>query len=275
MDDRRQTIQAGSDSYYALRFTAPEKRDAIAALHGVITEIAEVTEECSDAGVARLKLHWWREELERTWQGNPQHPATKCLYPYLSEYNLPVEYLQELIDGNLMDLDQSTYAGFSELALYCHRVSGTTQSMITEILGYHDHQTARYAADLGIALKLIEIICNLRHAVQQGRNYIPRDDLARLNLTTETLLRGEHKPQLTELLAEQAVRARKRLQGAKDRLPTGDEPAQVFGLILAAIAEARLKEVEADKFRVMDQRIELTPVRKLWIAWRTARKYRR
>lgn len=272
---QRRTILPGSDIYYALRFAPPGKQNAISALHGVVTEISEVVQKCSDAGVARLKLQWWHDELERTWQGDPQHPTTKNLHPYLSEYNLPVEYLQELVDGNVMDIDKFTYAGFSELALYCHRISGTTQALITEILGYSNHQTSRYATDLGIALKLIEIICNLQHSVQRGRSYIPRDELEKFQLTPESLLRREHTQQLTELLAHQSTRARERLVRARERLSNTDQPSQVFGLILAAIAAARLDEVETDDFRVLSQRIELTPVRKLWIAWRTARRHRR
>ena len=58
-------------------------------------------------------------------------------------------------------------------------------------------------------------------------------------------------------------------------MPTGDRYTQRTGLIMAAIYEATLEEIEKDNFHVMQQRVSLTPIRKLWIAWRTARKEKR
>ena len=39
----------------------------------------------------------------------------------------------------------------------------------------------------------------------------------------------------------------------------------------SAMALALLDEIERDDYRVLHQRIALTPIRKLWIAWRAAR----
>ena len=41
---------------------------------------------------------------------------------------------------------------------------------------------------------------------------------------------------------------------------------------MAAIYRTLLDEIERDGYRVLDRRIALTPLRKLWIAWKTARR---
>lgn len=273
--DPNKPIRPGSDLYYALLFIPGEKRDACNAVHALCTEISSVIDECIDAGIARRKLQWWRDEIHRTYADHPQHPATRALHAWLSRYNLPEEYLHELIDGSLMDLDQLDYAEFSELALYCHRVAGSTQLMVTEILGYDHHRTPRYASDLGIALKLMDLICNLQHAVQHGRNYLPRDEMREFNVDRQTLLRRDESAALRQLLASQANRARDFARRAINRLPDADRARQTPGLILAAIAESRLDEIESDGFQVLSRKTDLTPLRKLWIAWRTARSARR
>jgi phytoene synthase len=52
-------------------------------------------------------------------------------------------------------------------------------------------------------------------------------------------------------------------------LPVADRRAQRPGLIMAAIYATLLAEIERDGFRVLTQRTSLTPLRKLWIAWKT------
>jgi phytoene synthase len=38
---------------------------------------------------------------------------------------------------------------------------------------------------------------------------------------------------------------------------------------MAAIYRTLLEEIQADGFQVLDRRTSLTPLRKLWLAWRT------
>jgi phytoene synthase len=52
-------------------------------------------------------------------------------------------------------------------------------------------------------------------------------------------------------------------------LPAADRRAQRPGLIMAGIYRALLDEIERDGFRVLTQRTSLTPLRKLFIAWKT------
>jgi phytoene synthase len=47
--------------------------------------------------------------------------------------------------------------------------------------------------------------------------------------------------------------------------------AQRAGPIMAAIYRTLLNELARDGYRVLDRRTSLTPVRKLWIAWKTSR----
>ncbi|MCA3179932.1 MAG: hypothetical protein INH05_14290, partial [Burkholderiales bacterium] len=52
-------------------------------------------------------------------------------------------------------------------------------------------------------------------------------------------------------------------------LPESDRRAQRPGLIMSAIYSTLLEEIERDGFLVLDRRTSLTPIRKLWLAWRT------
>ncbi len=67
----------------------------------------------------------------------------------------------------------------------------------------------------------------------------------------------------------QVERARATYDEALALLPAEDRRAQRPGLVMAAIYRTLLDEIERDGYQVLHQRVALTPLRKLWIAWRT------
>lgn len=272
---QRRAAASGSSFYYSFLFLPAEQRRAILALYAFCREVDDVVDDCQDPGVARLKLQWWREEIGRAFQGGPQHPVTLALQPQLERYNLPEEYFREIIDGMQMDLDQARYADFSALALYCYRAAGVVGLLAAEIFGYQDRGTLNYATELGTALQLTNILRDVREDAQRGRIYLPQDELRRAGVEEEDILRGVTTPPLQSLLAQQAARAREYYQRAEQVLPEVDRPAQRSGLIMSTIYSTLLDEIEADGFRVLERRVALTPLRKLWIAWSTLRREKR
>ena len=266
---------SGSSFYYSFLFLPAEQRRAIMALYAFCREVDDVVDECSDRDVARRKLDWWREEIAACFSGQPKHPVTSALASALQSYNLPAEYFQEIIDGMNMDLEQQRYESFSELALYCHRVAGVVGLLSAEIFGYQQRTTLKYAESLGTAFQLTNIIRDVREDAGRGRIYLPLDELLEYRINPHDLLSGDINDALPPLLRLQAERANSYYQRALGQLPDQDRYAQRSGLIMTAIYQTLLSEIQADGYQVMQHRIRLTPVRKLWIAWTTSRRERR
>jgi len=174
-----------------------------------------------------------------------------------------------------MDLEQTRYESFSELALYCHRVAGVVGLLSAEVFGHQQRDTLKYAQELGMALQLTNIIRDVREDSERGRIYLPLDELLEYRINPHDILQGNVTDSLQELLVFQAQRARQYYQRALSHLPAQDRYAQRSGVIMAAIYQTLLDEMEADNFRVTQQRVKLTPLRKLWIAWTVARRERR
>ncbi|HKN11414.1 MAG TPA: squalene/phytoene synthase family protein, partial [Pseudomonadota bacterium] len=152
------TAQSGSSFYYSFRFLPPQRRRAITALYAYCREVDDVVDEVADAGVARLKLAWWRNEIAAVFGGTPQHPVALALVPTVAAFHLRQEHLQAVIDGMTMDLDQNRYLEFATLERYCDRVAGVVGLMSAEIFGYELPATRDYARNLGIAFQLTNII---------------------------------------------------------------------------------------------------------------------
>ena len=261
--------KSGSSFYYSFMFLPPEQRQAITALYAFCREVDDVVDECHDVSLAQIKLDWWRQEVERIFTGTPTHPVGFALQDVLTRFKLPQEQLLEIIDGMAMDLSQTRYLDFKGLQLYCYRVASVVGLLSVEIFGYENRQMLKYAHDLGVALQLTNIIRDVGEDARRGRIYLPIEDLQRFGVLAKDILEARYSDAFRELMVFQAERAEQFYEQAFAQLPAGDRKAQRPGLVMAAIYRTLLREIAADGFQVLDRRISLTPVRKVWIAGST------
>jgi phytoene synthase len=239
------------------------------ALYAFCREVDDVVDECNDISIASTKLAWWRQEIERVADGQPQHPVGQALKGLAKSINLPKEQLLEIIDGMEMDLTQTRYLDFKGLSLYCYRVASVVGLLAAEIFGYQDRQTQKYAHDLGMAFQLTNIIRDIGEDARRGRIYIPMDELKQFNVPAADILNAKYSDNFTALMQFQYERAEKYYEQAFAQLPAIDRKNQRPGLIMAAIYRTLLDEIKRENFQVLHQRISLPPTRKLWLAAKT------
>ena len=266
---QEKTAASGSSFYYSFLFLPKDKRRAITALYAFCREVDDVVDECSDEQVARTTLNWWRGQVAEIYAGKPQHPVAIALVPVVKQFNLAQEHLLEIIDGMEMDLDQPRYADFKSLQLYCYRVASVVGLLSVEIFGYSNRQTLKYAHDLGIAFQLTNIIRDVGEDARRNRIYLPMDEMQQFNVTAADLLNARESENFQKLMAFQIERAQRFYQQALSQLPDCDKKNQRTGLIMTAIYRATLDEVVKSGCHVLKERVSLTPLRKLWLAWTT------
>ena len=260
--------KSGSSFYYSFMFLPAERRQAITALYAFCREVDDVVDECHDLSLAQTKLEWWRQEVGRIYGGTPTHPVGHALKDVIKGFRLPQEQLLEIIDGMAMDLSQTRYLDFKGLQLYCYRVASVVGLLAAEIFGYQDRQTLKYAHDLGLAFQLTNIIRDVGEDARRDRIYLPIDELRRFDVKAHEILKGDYSERFTALMAFQAQRAHQLYDEALALLPAADRASQKSGLMMASIYRTLLREIEAERFQVLHQRIALTPLRKLWLAWK-------
>ena len=266
---RQKAAQSGSSFYYSFLFLPSERRRAITALYAFCREVDDAVDEPSDASAARAALEWWRGEVARMFAGAPQHPVTRALAPWVGQYGIGQAQLAEIMDGLEMDLTQTRYLDFAGLRVYCRRVAGVVGELSAGIFGYRNAKTLEYADRLGLAFQLTNIIRDVGEDARKNRVYLPLDEMKEHGVTAADIIDARHTENFARLMRFQAERARRCYDEALALLPPDDRHAQRPGLVMAAIYRTLLDEIEDDGFRVLRQRTALTPVRKLWIAWRT------
>ena len=265
---QQKAAASGSSFYYAFLFLPPPKRAAITAFYAFCREVDDVVDEMVDPGVAATKLQWWRTQVAQAFAGNPSHPVMQALMPLAASFQIEERHLQAVIEGCQMDLTQSRYLDYPNLQRYCHLVAGEVGEVAARIFGQTQPQTTTYAHTLGQALQLTNIIRDVGEDARRGRIYLPMSDLKQFGVPAQEILNGSYSERFTALMQFQAQRAHGLYDQALALLPAADLRAQKPGLMMASIYRALLREIEADNFAVLHQRISLPPLRKLWLAWK-------
>ena len=263
--------------YFCAHFLPREKRRAIYAMYALCRHIDDEVDEAEvhDEDGARAAVERWRVELDKVYRGGAAHtPVLVAWRDMLARYRIAQELPLELMRGVLMDIYQKRYESWDELRVYCYRVASVVGLMSSEIFGYRDPSTLHYAAALGLAMQLTNILRDVGEDFAMGRVYLPQEDLRRFGVTEESLARKEVSPEFRALMSFEIQRAREFYRAAEKGIPLLERDAR-FCVLLAARLYARiLDEIERAGFDVFTRRAHLSLAGKLRAApriWHEAR----
>jgi len=147
-------------------------------------------------------------------------------------------------------------------------VAGVVGEVSAAIFGQTDPATTQYAHKLGQAFQLTNIIRDVGEDAMRGRIYLPVNELQQFDVKAHEVLKRTHSDRFVALMQFQAQRAHSLYDEALALLPAVDRRSQKPGLMMASIYRTLLREIEHEQFQVLNQRIALTPLRKLWLAWK-------
>jgi phytoene synthase len=266
---QQKAAASGSSFYYAFLFLPPERRAAITAFYAFCREIDDVVDTVNEPSVAQQKLAWWQAEVMQSYAGKPSHPVMQALMPCAAAYPIQAAHLQTVIEGCQMDLTQSRYLDFAGLQQYCHKVAGVVGEVAAQIFGQTQASTTAYAHTLGLAFQLTNIIRDVGEDARRDRIYLPVNELQQFEVKAHEILQGQYSERFKALMHFQTQRALGLYDQALALLPAADRRAQKPGLMMASIYRSLLREIAADGYQVLHQRVSLTPLRKFWLAWKT------
>jgi phytoene synthase len=256
-------ITRESKSNLALAFVAlnRERREDITIFYAfcrVIDDIADSTELKPDEKARDLTA--WRVWLRK---GTPDEPTlAKDLRAVMAKYPLTPAMLEEIIDGVEMDLRNVRYETFEELRVYCYRVASAVGLVSIEIFGYRDPVCREYAIQLGLALQMTNIIRDVGKDLDNGRIYLPQQDLARFGYPEEDLRLRKYNEPFRRLMEFEAARAEEFFAQAANLLPREDRRSMVAAEIMRSVYQALLRRMKADGFRVFEKEYRLSRLEK-------------
>jgi phytoene synthase len=253
--------------YYSFLVLPAEQRRAIIAVWDFCRAVDDAVDEAVTG--AREAVRFWRQELARCYSNEqPTTPQGQRLQPFVSEFGLPRQAFEDVIDGVSMDLDTTRYETFGDLLEYCRRVASAVGMICIRIFGCRSDAATEYALNLGVALQLTNIIRDIKDDLALGRVYLPQEDLRRFSCTVDDLVKGEVSPPVRRLLEFECARARDFYQRAVAVRPEPDRRRLVAAEIMRAVYFATLRRVERNRYDVFKERVRLTRPEQAFIALR-------
>jgi 15-cis-phytoene synthase len=304
------TRRAAANFYYGIRLLPSDRRRAMCAVYAFARRVDDI----GDGPLAREEKLRLLDEQARALAVFPTtDPVMVALADAYTRFEVPPDALQALIAGVRMDVEGVTYETFDELVLYCRRVAGAIGRACLAIFALRDPaatdraQAQRLADDLGVALQLTNILRDVREDADDGRVYLPAEDLRRFGLiapgdeheAASTIVRlaerararGAHSSNngvsrdrvgergsvgdrgeagwLDALMGFQADRARRWLDRGMTLTPLLDRRSAACVLAMAGIYSRLLSSIASDPERALRGRIELPVHEKAWVAARS------
>ena len=257
-----------SFSYSFLVLPAAERR-AIGVVWDFCRAVDDAVDESPDPATAARAVAKWRDEVGRLFGAEtPVTVQAQQLKPFVAMFSLSRQPFDDLVDGVEMDLQRSRYDTFDELAGYCRRVASAVGVMCIEVFGCRDTRSREYAFNLGLALQITNIIRDIKADLQQGRVYLPQEDLARFGVTEASLAAGVVTDAIRNLLAHQCQRARHFYTAAAQAMPHDEARRLVAAEIMGGIYFEILQRIERRGYDVFSERVRVPKWQRARIALR-------
>jgi phytoene synthase len=256
------TKKSKSNLAFAFISLPKEKRDDITAFYAFCRQVDDAAD---DPGIPLadriLWLRDWRRWLLQAEQGEPAFAGR--VREIIEKYRIDRQLFEEILLGVEADLKPVRFKDFKELAEYCYRVASAVGLVSIEIFGYKNSLCKTYANRLGMALQLTNIIRDVdKDLKNEGRIYLPIDELAMFGYSEESLRRREYNRSFQELMHYQGERARSFYREAERVLPHEDRRSMVAAEGMRAIYFKLLKRIERDQYRVFEKEYRLTRLEK-------------
>ena len=280
-DHCRHIARATARNFYYSFLTLPrEKRQAMCALYAFMRVTDDLGDSDEPQALRAAQLKQWRASLLQACETDEcDHPVLPALADTVDRYNLPVQYLLDVITGVEMDLQPVAYETFDSLARYCYHVAGAVGLSCIHLWGFHDERAIAAAIDCGTAFQLTNIVRDVHEDAVRGRIYLPREDLDRFHVTAAELAthdpgRDRRDERLRQLLQFEVSRAREYYARAAALFAYLDRPGRPILETMLRIYGGLLDEIERRDYDVFTRRVELTRWRKIRILVQTIARHK-
>lgn len=208
-----------------------------------------------DAPLAQLRLEWWKQAVDDTYDGRPpSHPVALSIAALLEEQKeekrmrLTRGWFKRIVDGRSEEVERGgNVPSLDELERQAERCVSAMHYLVLECAEVR-HSAAHHAAShLGAAEGLVD---SLRRAhVRPGA--MPSSILAQFGASQEDIRRGENREALAmaaQEVAEQATAHIERGRALAVQMPTGTAKRALLPMVACAAWLNSLRKVNFDLF---------------------------
>jgi phytoene synthase len=256
-----------SNFYYSFVVLPLEKRRAFCAVYAFMRYCDDISDGSDGLDAKRAMLRDWRSRLDAAYAGSVQNnPILPAFHDTIKRFCIPAQYFHWIIDGAEMDLDVARYETFDGLYKYCFNVASAVGLVCLQIFGFSDERAKKYAELCGIAFQLTNILRDVKEDAENGRIYLPVEDLEKFGYSIDELRQGVVDDRFRKLMRFEAERAREYYSAARNLLPLIEPSSQPALWAMIKIYERILDRIVERQFDVFHNAIHLAHTEKMSIA---------
>ena len=254
--DRNPAI-TGSPCYYSLQSLQTAPRNALIGLQAFANEIHKISEHYQEPSVAKIKLQWWQEELDRL-ATEPRHPITQWLQPAMEQYALDPQHLHAIVEAGHASLTQQQFSNAAELYRHYQYTGGILETLKAQVLcaSSLDNNTTQATHYLGIANEIVRHITDAPvHFQRQQYYFVATDHLPSVR---------QDAAQRNTLWQQQTIQANKCYQDAVTLLQPKTLQALRPLRFYTHLQLRLLHKMQRQQFPTLQHQVTLSPLNMLW-----------
>lgn len=247
---RRLARRRARNFYYSFILLSPEQKNAMCAVYSFMRYCDDLSDE---HGANLNAVQRWRDDLDAALRGEfSGHPIWPAFHHAVERYRIPHRYFHEMIEGVSSDLKPRTLETFDDLYRYCYQVASVVGLTTIHIFGFDSPDALALAEKCGVAFQLTNILRDVREDKENGRVYLPREDLLRFHADLST-----RDANFVRLMAFEASRARQYYSESRPLLELVHPSSRRSLWALIEIYRRLLDRIERSRFDVLRRRISL------------------
>jgi len=252
---------------YGIRLLPAHKRRGLAVIYAFARRIDDIGDGTLPPADKIAALEDARLVLGDLTAAGADDPVLLALADVERSFPVPIAAFGELIDGCVADVRGTSYQTFEDLLYYCRCVAGSIGRLSLGIYGTSQdpEQAAQLADSLGVALQLTNILRDIREDYQNGRVYLPSEDLAKFDVALD-LPSESAQPQFSRLVEFEVERARDWYATGMRLLPMLDWRSAACTGAMAGIYRRLLERIAAQPAAVLRGRMSLSTGQKAVVA---------
>ena len=273
----RRLAYAANSTFARMFWLLPlDQRRAMEALYAFARHTDDLADGPESIDEKRQRLAAWHDDLESALAAhsairNPQS-AIPSVLPALADtahrFDIPRDYLRQVVVGVQMDLDHTGFETFADLRHYCLHVASAVGLACLSIWGCRDERAIEPATDCGVAFQLTNILRDVAEDAARGRLYLPRTELARFGCGPLVPGQPANRPWI-ELIKFETIRAAELYDASAATSNFLSGSGRRMFRLMHATYRALLHKIEREPAAVLSSRLSVSRPHKAWIVLRT------
>lgn len=207
----------GTARWHGLRIAPAAARPHTAALlaHGCRADLLV------DTGPVEDRQRRFAAFVEDTWaafaSGSSPDPVLHATVHTYRTFGMPLSVIEDMFSAMRRDLDFHDFATFEELRQWCMRMTGGPMAMVYQVMGAETEPVYELLVrEFSVSAQLTDALRDLSEDLDDGRLYLPLEDLDRFNVRAEDIKAKRWTPAMADLIAFEAKRVTEQLHKTAD-----------------------------------------------------------